>query len=287
MANPGQELSSIDFAGMLGGPLVAVIDAQTKAALSSVNFIKSVGFNPVDGNGGPGDPIYVAFKYPKLIAPYQAAVGAGDGSLNITLISGGSGYSGSAVTLTFTGGGASTPATATGTVSADGVVTGLNITNVGAGYKTLPKITFPNATIPATIAVSINTAAVPAQVQDMKLEVPILAMLPIPFIRIEETTIDFHAKINSMEYQQVDTNLNVTGSLEVKQRWPGGAAKLNVSASYQRNTTQGSKVDRTYSMDIHIRAVQEEMPAGLEKILDILGNAMLEQPVSLPKALAA
>jgi hypothetical protein len=42
--DPGQELSSINFGGMLGGPLSAVVDVQAAAALSTVNFIKSVGF---------------------------------------------------------------------------------------------------------------------------------------------------------------------------------------------------------------------------------------------------
>jgi len=112
----------------------------------------------------------------------------------------------------------------------------------------------------------------------MKLEVPILTMLPIPFIRIDEATLDFNVKINSMEYRQVDTNFNISGSLEAKARWGWGSAKLNVSTSYQRNTTQGEKVERTYSMNVHVRAVQEELPAGLEKVLGILEDAIKAQP---------
>jgi hypothetical protein len=41
--DPGQELSSIDFSAVIGGPLTAVVDAQAKAALSTIDFIKSVG----------------------------------------------------------------------------------------------------------------------------------------------------------------------------------------------------------------------------------------------------
>jgi hypothetical protein len=44
MPTPGQELASIDFESMIGGPLVAVINAQAQAALSTINFIKEVGF---------------------------------------------------------------------------------------------------------------------------------------------------------------------------------------------------------------------------------------------------
>jgi hypothetical protein len=195
---------------MIGGPLIAVVNAQAQAALSTVNFIKSVGFKAGESDdpeaSDTGDPIYVTFKYPKEISPYQPAVPAsGD-----------------------------TPA----------------------------------------------TPAVPAQIQQMKLEVPILTMLPIPFIRIEETTIDFNAKITSMEYRKVDTNLKVDASLEAKAGWFFGSAKLKVSTSYQRSTSEGSNVNRTYSLAIHVKAVQDEMPGGMEKILSILEESMRGQPVS-------
>jgi hypothetical protein len=69
MPNPGQELASIDFASMLGGPLIAAVNAQAQAAMSAVNFIKEVGFKKIKDDQDPtasetGDPIYVTFKYP-------------------------------------------------------------------------------------------------------------------------------------------------------------------------------------------------------------------------------
>src|SRR5713226_8642261 len=105
MPNVGQELASLDFASMLGGPLMAVVDAQAKAAMRSVNFIKAVGFEPatVDANGDPvpGKPIYVSFKYPKEIAPFQPAT---DVVSLITIGVGGAGYTSEpTVTLTAAG----------------------------------------------------------------------------------------------------------------------------------------------------------------------------------------
>src|SRR5712664_3729781 len=114
MPNVGQELASIDFASMLGGPLIAVVNAQAQAAMSSVNFIKAVGFEPAtvdgDGNPVPGKPIYVSFKYPKEIAPFQPATDVVD---TVKVDKGGSGYT-SEPTVTFTGGGG-TGATASAT----------------------------------------------------------------------------------------------------------------------------------------------------------------------------
>jgi hypothetical protein len=219
MPNPGQELASLDFESMLGGPLVAVVNAQAQSAMATVNFIKEVGFKkPANEQDAGGDtstdePIYVTFTYPKEISPYIPAVPA---------------------------------------VAAD-----------------------PVAGTPAVAAVP----AVPAVYEDQELKVPILTMLPIPFIRIDLTTIDFNAKINSVEYRKTDTNLKIDAELEAKAGWLWGSAKLKVSTSFQRTTQQGSTVDRTYSMSVHIRAVQDEMPAGMERVLGILEGAITSKPV--------
>jgi hypothetical protein len=205
---------------MLGGPLVAVVNAQAQAAVSTVNFIKEVGFKKTATEETAGDdtsteePIYVTFKYPKELTPYVPAIPANAGN---------------------------------------------------------PTATPP---VPATAAV----AAVPAVYETQQLQVPILTMLPIPYIRIDMTTIDFNAKINSVEYRKTDTNLKIDAELEAKAGWLWGSAKLKVNTSFQRTTQQGNTVDRTYSMAVHIKAVQDEIPAGMERVLGILEGAITSTP---------
>src|SRR3712207_5740349 len=125
MPTPGQELSSIDFASMLGGPLIAAVNAQGQAAMSAVNFIKEVGFKKLPGEQDPqaaqtSDPVYVSFRYPKEVAPYQPAITPGVASVNVS--NGGSNYT-TAPTVSFTGGGG-TGATGFATIDSNGAVTG-------------------------------------------------------------------------------------------------------------------------------------------------------------------
>ncbi|MFI7483860.1 DUF2589 domain-containing protein [Kocuria sp. M1R5S2] len=288
---PGRELSSIDFEAMLGGPLRAVVNAQAQAAMSSVNFIKSVGFRQGDAadpaKAQTGDPIYVSFKYPKEVAPFRPETEARVTGVRVTTP--GTGYT-AAPTVTVSDEGEGSGLAVTAVIGAGGDVTSVVVDDPGSGYAKAPKLAVeaPADGTRAVLEAVFEEArpAVPAQFQNMVLEVPILTMLPIPFIRIEETTIDFNAKINSVEEVKTDESFKLDASLDATVKYPPlfsvASVKLKVSTSYQKNTQTGTKVDRTYSMAVHIRAVQDEMPAGMEKILGILEDAIKAQPAKAP-----
>lgn len=297
MPNPGTELAALDFGNLIGGPLNAVITAQSMAAQSTADFIKSVGFYPegteVNGVDVGNTPVYVDFKYPKEIMPYQP----GKTYLTvfaIEIVDGGSGYGTTPPTVTL-----SSAVTANGETGAaigtvgltSGVVSAIPITT-GGTYLNPPTVTIsapPTGANARPAQVSVKTTihhidnAVAAVYQDMKFSVPILTMLPIPFIKVDIITIDFNAKITSMETQSESSDLSVGVNLEVKQRWPSGSAKLNVSVALKKSTSSGASVERTYSMAIHVQASQDEMPAGMEKLLGILEGAI----ISTPGAIAA
>lgn len=66
MANLGQELASLDFANLIGGPLNAIVDAQAKSAIATANFVREVGF---DKNG---DVRNTRFRYTRQNADGNA-----------------------------------------------------------------------------------------------------------------------------------------------------------------------------------------------------------------------
>ncbi|MBK8196577.1 MAG: DUF2589 domain-containing protein [Lewinellaceae bacterium] len=107
MPNLGNEISSLDFKNIIGGPLIAVVEAQAQAALSTVNYIKSVGFD------ADGKVVNVSFNYPKEVYPYRPG---NKGELTaVAITNGGVGYA-DATSVSFptpTGAGARV---ATGTV---------------------------------------------------------------------------------------------------------------------------------------------------------------------------
>ncbi|KNE82463.1 MULTISPECIES: DUF2589 domain-containing protein [Streptomyces] len=185
----GDELSSLDFSAMIGGPLSAVVHAQAQSAQSSVDYIKSVGFGP------DGSPTMVSFAYDRPVE----------------------------------------------TRNDQGVVTGV-------------------------------------EHQKYELSVPILTMLQPPFIRVQEATIEFNAKINSVQESSTASSNDVQASLGASAGWLPFSASLKVNYSHQQSTSEGSKVERTYSMAVKVKAVQDEMPAGTERLLNILERGINEAP---------
>ena len=102
--------------------------------------------------------------------------------------------------------------------------------------------------------------------REVHIRVPLLAMLPIPSLRIEHVIIDFNVKLNSVETSSVSDKLGISAEVG------GGFGPVNfkVSASYQRQSSTGMEIKKEYALNVNVKAVQDEIPAGLEKILNML-----------------
>jgi hypothetical protein len=94
----------------------------------------------------------------------------------------------------------------------------------------------------------------------------LLAMLPIPSLRIDHATIDFNVKLNSVASSSVSNDLGIAGEAGGKL----GPVNFKVSASFQRKTSSNVEVKKEYALNINVKVVQDEIPAGLEKILNLL-----------------
>ncbi|HYE50574.1 MAG TPA: DUF2589 domain-containing protein [Azospirillaceae bacterium] len=182
-------LSGIPFGNLIGGPLIAAVDAQGMAAIETVKFIEAVGFTSGDQTG-------------------QQVQGSGVSEL------------GKAVQVHFS-------------------------------YQ--------------------------KNGQTYGLSVPLLTIVPIPFLRISTMNVDFTANI------QADTSANSASnsSTNVTAGCTGGLSffgdTINFNASVAHNSTSSSSSTSAYNvqyqMNVSIAAVQDAMPPGLQTILNILTNA--------------
>lgn len=209
MADYGNEISSISLGSIIGGALSAIVEAQSQAAHTTVNFINEVGF---EGQQGKRKPVYVDFQYEKTLAPQEEKEE-------------GQGEEGKPDT---------------------------------AGGKKKP-----------------TTEEKLKQVTNLK--VPILTMVPIPYIRVDDASIDFNVKINSVQEAKSSSDLKYGGNTEAHAGYNGfrfkTGIKLSASISNQKKSSTSDTVKRDYSLNVHVHARQDDMPAGVERLLDLLTDA--------------
>lgn len=121
-----------------------------------------------------------------------------------------------------------------------------------------------------------------------QLNVPLLTIVPIPYIAIHSIDINFKANISasSSSVQENSSHTEAGGSLEAKAGLKIGPfhmdTKMNANYSSKKDSkaTQESKYSVEYTMDVAVKAGQDSVPAGLAKVLELLSNAL---DVSDPK----
>ena len=122
------------------------------------------------------------------------------------------------------------------------------------------------------------------ELKKYSLTVPFLAITPIPYIRIDEMTIDFNAKLTDAVTRNTNSEFKLDTSLSASYSafWSPVKVDARVSATYNQKSSTTEHQQREYSMQIHVRAVQDEMPAGLSRMLDMLEQAIQEKDDSTP-----
>jgi hypothetical protein len=115
---------------------------------------------------------------------------------------------------------------------------------------------------------------------EFELTVPLLAIVPIPYLRIDEMTIDFSAKLTDSVQRNTSSTFNLSSTVTGKfsSFWSPVKTSFRTTATYNTKSATRAAQKREYRMDIHVRAVQDEMPSGLSKVLDILEDAIKDEP---------
>lgn len=115
-----------------------------------------------------------------------------------------------------------------------------------------------------------------------QLNVPLLTIVPIPYIAIQSIDIAFKANINASsssstvenESTSIDAGLAGSTSLNLGLFKVNADFHANYSSKKDSTATQESKYSVEYTMDVAVKAGQDSMPAGLAKVLELLGNSL-------------
>jgi len=109
------------------------------------------------------------------------------------------------------------------------------------------------------------------------LTLPFILMMPIPYIEIEELIIDLNVKLTSCDQSSASSQVNTYGEVSGSYGW-WDSVSFKAGFSTQSTSSSSGTVKREYDLAVHVEASQAGMPAGTQKIFDLLESVIREVP---------
>lgn len=135
--------------------------------------------------------------------------------------------------------------------------------------------------------------------QKVELVVPLLTIVPIPYIAIDTININFKATLSSntsthteytteeLKNQEFhDNNFSADASAWGSVDRDGDERmemNCNVSTKRDSKATRDSNYSIEATIDVNVAAHSESMPAGMAKVLEMLNQAIMLQPAKVKK----
>lgn len=114
------------------------------------------------------------------------------------------------------------------------------------------------------------------------LSVPLLTIVPIPFLAVKHIDIAFKASISASaststtESESLEVGASAKAKVGFNYGFVKGSMEMSASVSSKKDSTstRDSKYSVEYTMDVNVRAEQDDMPAGMAKVLEILNESI-------------
>lgn len=111
------------------------------------------------------------------------------------------------------------------------------------------------------------------------IKVPLLTMLPIPFIRVDSMTIDLNVQLHDVQTASLSNTLIASVGTTSSENLEVESSTMTTSVTEQNTFQAGQLTDDTYSLKVSVHAVQDQMPSGMANILSIFSNVVQTQSV--------
>ena len=118
--------------------------------------------------------------------------------------------------------------------------------------------------------------------REATLNVPLLTIVPIPYLAIRDIDIAFKANISAaaststQQHESLDVDFNMKTKASANFLLAKASLELNVGVSSKKDSTatRDSKYSVEYTMDVAVKAGQDDMPAGMAKVLEMLNESI-------------
>lgn len=111
---------------------------------------------------------------------------------------------------------------------------------------------------------------------ELKVNVPMLAIMPIPNLQVDEVNVMFDMEVKQSEKSEsaMDMSASATGTLNL------GIVKVTVTGSVSSHSTNTRSSDNSAKYHVDVRAANHGIPEGLARVLDMMAASLSPTLVS-------
>lgn len=105
-----------------------------------------------------------------------------------------------------------------------------------------------------------------SNLEEMKVDVPILAIVPIPNLQIDEVNVLFDMEVKQSERSEKSTDLGASMSGTAR----FGPIKVSITGSVSSHSSNTRSSDNSAKYHVDVRATNHGAPEGLARVLDMM-----------------
>lgn len=106
-----------------------------------------------------------------------------------------------------------------------------------------------------------------SNLDELKVEVPMLAITPIPNLQVDEVNVMFDMEVKQSERDSSETSVSASASVSRKGLF---SPSFSVSGSVSAHSTHTRSTDNSAKYHVDVRATNHGTPEGLARVLDML-----------------
>lgn len=118
--------------------------------------------------------------------------------------------------------------------------------------------------------------------QQMSIKAPLLAIIPLPSLKVTEANVNFTMSVSSSAEDTSESKSEAAMSGSGRVGWGPFSVSVKVSGKTSSHSKSTRKSDNSAKYDVSVRAADDGPAEGLMRIIDTLCDSISESPAPAP-----
>ncbi|WP_196140705.1 DUF2589 domain-containing protein [Aliikangiella sp. G2MR2-5] len=118
--------------------------------------------------------------------------------------------------------------------------------------------------------------------ETVELEVPLLAVVKVPNLSIEDVNITFDMEVKSSSSVKSSTAAEASLSADISYGFGPFSAKVNISGSVSSSKESARSTDTSAKYHVDVKARDNGMPEGLARVMDMMNSSIAPKRITAP-----